>query len=86
MISFRQLTESVMQLDEAIEGGKDIDLKGVQDKLAQVGRIIRDLNSTISRDNVEFSRNARFGTSGNKTASYELSSLIDALKKLSPAE
>ncbi len=74
------------QIDAAIEGGKDIDLKGVQDKLATVGRIVRDLNSTISRDNVEFSRNARFGTSGNKAASYEISSLIDALKKLSPAE
>lgn len=44
------------------------------------------MNSTISRDNVEFSRNARFGTSSNKTASYEISSLIGALKKLSPAE
>ena len=72
-------------MNAAIEGGKDIDLKGVQDKLATVGRIVRDLNSTISRDNVEFSRNTRFGTSGNKTDSYELSWLVQALKKLSLA-
>ena len=78
--------QRLAQIDSAIEKGGKIDLSSVEKKLQQISSITRDLNRLTSGDDVSFSRNAQWGTSGNKVLDYSLSSLVDSLKRLEGQE
>jgi len=79
-------TDILTQIDNAISTGGKIDLKGVEQKLQQISSITRDLNRLTSGEDVSFSRNAQWGTSGHKTLDYGMSSLVDSLKRLEGKE
>jgi hypothetical protein len=75
-------TDITAQINAAIETGKPLDVSDFNKKIQRISSIVRSLGSTLRDDDVKFSRNASWGTSSQKTLSYDIDSLVSALKDL----